>query len=244
MKPLFVLPLLLACAIAGARDEAAAEWDSLNLRLESLGTWGTRHYTYSLRKPGGEGFETLGTISLATRVTGDSLVLHDVYELKMRGAKLRLELTQTCRRDCFLTPVRIESRGEGDDEFGNFVATVADGMATIRPQDRGDRTKRIPPGTITDAAMMRLVTLVPRTPGKTYSYGHSLETSELNLKENYRLTVLEPESIVIAGRAVKCAKFRLAGGGIRPVFYWVGEDGVLQRLMLDDRKIIELKVEA
>jgi len=32
----------------------------------------------------------------------------------------------------------------------------------------------------------------------------------------------------------------LTGGGIRPAYYWVSKEGVLQRLMMDDRKIVEL----
>ena len=90
------------------------------------------------------------------------------------------------------------------------------------------------------AAMMRLVTLVSRTPGKAYSYKYSLESEEMNLKEKYRLEVLPPETITSGERQVQCSKFKLTGGGIHPVYYWVTQDGVLQRVMMDDRKVMEL----
>jgi len=113
--------------------------------------------------------------------------------------------------------------------------TLSSGQSSGRQSVR-----EIPEGTIAMAAMMRLVTLASRTPGKTYSYKHSLESEEMNLKQKYRLEVLPPETITSGERQVQCSNFKLSGGGIHPVYYWVTKDGVLQRLMMDDQKIMEL----
>lgn len=240
---LIILHMVLLSASLPAQeiDTPDKEWGSLEITLSALNTWGTRQYTYSAREPGGKATRIIGTTTMSTEVTEDAVILRDSFQITYKGEKLSLEMVHTCRKDNFLSPTRIESKGEGSDEVASFVATVADGKATVRFQDGRDATREIPDGTITMAAMMRLVTLVPRTPGKSYCYEYSLESEELNLKEKYRLIVLPPETITIGERQVECSKFELTGGGISPVYYWVTTDGVLQRLVMDDRKVVELK---
>jgi hypothetical protein len=242
-KVLVVLQMGLLCTSLQAQEIAPPdeEWSSLKIKLSALKTWGTKQYTYSAREPGGKVAKIIGTIALSTEVTEDAVLLRDSFQITYRGENLSLEMAHTCRKDNFLSPTRIESKGEGSDEVATFVATVTKGKATVHSQDGGNTTREIPEGTITTAAMMRLVTLVPRTPGKTYSYEHSLESEELNLKKKYRLSVLQPEAITIGDSQVECSKFKLTGGGISPAYYWVTKNGVLQRLMMDDRKVIELK---
>ena len=238
-----VLLLTLVSAIGQAEDTAsqAADWASQNLTLSALKTWGTKHYTYTAREPGGKATDILGTVSLSTELTDDAVILKDKYQMTFRGEKVSLEIIHTCVKDNVLSPTRIASKGEGSDEVATFIATVAKGKAMVRTQDGRQSVRDLPDGTITMAAMMRLVTLVSRTPGKIYTYKHSVESEEMNLKENYRLEVLPSETITSSDRQVECSKFKLTGGGIHPVYYWVTKDGVLQRLMMDDRKVMELE---
>lgn len=169
------------------------------------------------------------------------MVLRDRFDITYRGQRMTLETVHACRQDNFLSPTRIESKGEGSDEVRTFVAMVDNGKAVVHSANRPDTVQEIPAGTITAAGMMRLVTLVPRTVGTTFPFGYWLESEELNLKKNYRLTVLPSETIACGGRQVKCSKFQLTGGGISPVFYWVTEDGMLQRMLMDGRKVMELE---
>ncbi|MFA7159457.1 MAG: hypothetical protein WC299_09155 [Kiritimatiellia bacterium] len=224
----------------GAKTGPIEEWSSLNLTLASLQTWGTKEYSFSSRSPGRETIETHGTVTLTTEVTPDTVILQDSYQMTDRGQKMSLKMIHACRRDNFLSPNRIESIGEGNDEFTSFVATVADGTMTVSSKGLLNSVSEFPGGVITMSAMMRLVTLASRTPGTTISFEYWLESGELNLKKNYRLFTLQPETITCGGRQVKCSKFRLTGGGINPVYYWVTEDGVLQRILIDDRKVLEL----
>ncbi|MEK6249826.1 MAG: hypothetical protein N2C12_16700, partial [Planctomycetales bacterium] len=163
-------------------DEA---WSSLNIPLPALKTWGTKHYAFSSREPDGKAATINGTIALSTEVNKNAVLLRDSFQLAYGGKKLSLEITHTCQKDNFLSPTRIESKGKGSDEVATFVAVVAKGLATIRSQDGHTSTREVPKGTITMAAMMRLVTLVPRTPGKFYSYKYSLESEEMHLKKKY-----------------------------------------------------------
>ncbi|MFC1461390.1 hypothetical protein ACFLQR_02590 [Verrucomicrobiota bacterium] len=238
-KLVLVLQMVMVCALAQAQEGPGTEWSSLKLTLTSLKNWGTKHYSYSAAEPGGKVTNIIGTITVSTELTEDAIVLRDSFQMTYRGERLSLEMVHTCRKDNFLSPTRIDSKGEGSDEVATFVATITKGKATVRSQDGRKTTRDIPDGAITMAAMMRLVTLVPRTPGNTYSYKYSLESEELNLKENYRLIVLHPETITSGNQQVKCSKFQLTGGGIHPAYYWVTEDGVLQRVLIDDRKVME-----
>ncbi|MCX6868663.1 MAG: hypothetical protein NTV46_21160 [Verrucomicrobia bacterium] len=45
--------------------------------LSALKTWGTKHYTYSAREPGGKATNILGTVSLSTELTDDAVILKD-----------------------------------------------------------------------------------------------------------------------------------------------------------------------
>ena len=247
LKTLIILAhLALLTSALQAEDTTSpeTEWGSQNLELDSLKTWGTRHYSFSAREPGRKSASLSGSMTLATEVTPHALILRDNFQITYKGEKLSLKMVYTCKKDNFLSPKRIESKGEGSDEFGTFEATITSGTATIISEHMRKKSRKIPHGTITTAAMLRLVTLVPRTPGLAFSYQYSLEAEELNLKEKYRLLVLQPETITSGNQQVKCSKFKLTGGGIHPVYYWVTEDSVLQRVLIDDRKVMELTEKA
>ncbi len=230
-----VLQIALLAASVNAQNTATPDtpWSSLEITLPSRQLSGTNQYNYSGIEPGGKTANITGTVTLATEVTPDAVILRDRHQITFQGKKLSLEIVHTCRKDRFLSPTRVESKGEGDDELGSFVATVADGKAIVRKDNGQETTLELPEGTITMAALMRLVTLVPRTPGSAFSYKYSLESGELNLKKDYRLIVLQPETITCAGRPVKCSKYQLSGGGIRPVYYWVNEKSLPTRIASD-----------
>ena len=148
-------------------------------------------------------------------------------------------MTQVCRKDQYLSPLKIECEGKGNDEMPTFKATIKDGQAEISGPGRG--LKKIPEGTVTSAAFMRIVTQLPRVDGATYRYAFALEASEMNLKKDYVAKVIGKETIFCDGEPVKCWKISQNGGGIRKQFFWVTEDGILQRVLQDGRKQIDLQ---
>ena len=243
---LLLVSSTLLCTISQAEDQGgkATDWGSLEINLSDLKAWGNKDYTYSLRERGSEAYNIIGTVTLSTELTKDTVLLKDRYQMSYKGETHSMEISQSCRKNNFLFPRFIESKGDEIDEGGSFVATVSDdGMATIRAQNGRESVLELPDGTITLTAMLRLVTLLPTTPGRTYSYAYSLESGEMNLKKKYALTALQPETITVSNTQIACSKFELTGGGsISPVYYWVSRDGVLQRMMMDDRKVMELKV--
>ena len=199
--------------------------------------WGTQRYKFTLIK--NEEKTELGSVTLRSKLSGDQVLLTDEYLLSIGGKPMSLNMTQVCRKDQYLSPVKIECKGKGSDEMPTFKATIKDGQAEISGPGRG--LKKIPEGTVTSAAFMRIVTQLPRVDGATYRYAFALEASEMNLKKDYIAKVIGKETIFCDGEPVKCWKISQNGGGIREQLFWVTENGILQRVLQDGRKQIDLQ---
>ena len=199
--------------------------------------WGTQRYKFTLIK--NEEKIELGSVTLRNKLSGDQVILTDEYLLSIEGKPMSMNMTQVCRKDQCLSPLKIECEGKGNDEMPTFKATIKDGQAEISGPGRG--LKKIPEGTVTSAAFMRIVTQLPRVDGATYRYAFALEASEMNLKKDYVAKVIGKETIFCDGEPVKCWKISQNGGGIREQLFWVTENGILQRVLQDGRKQIDLQ---
>jgi hypothetical protein len=198
--------------------------------------WGTQRYKFTLFK--NEEKIEMGSVTFSNKLTTDRVILTDEYLVKYKGKSMSLNMTQVCRMDQYLSPVKIETKGKGSDEFETFKATIKDGQAKIEGQRNG--MMEIPKGTVTSSAFMRIVTQLPRFKGATYRYDFALEASEMNLKKEYLVKVIGKETIDSNG-PVKCWKISQNGGGIGEQLYWVTDDGILQRILMDGRKQIDLQ---
>ncbi len=198
--------------------------------------WGTQRYKFTLIK--NEEKIELGSVTLRNKLAKDRVILTDEFLLRIEGKPISLNMTQVCLKDQYLSPVKIECKGKGSDEFETFKATIKDGQAKIEGQRNG--MMEIPKGTVTSSAFMRIVTQLPRVEGATYRYDFALEASEMNLKKEYLLKVIGKE-IIDSNGPVKCWKISKNGGGIREQLFWVTEEGILQRILMDGRKQIDLQ---
>jgi len=203
--------------------------------------WGTQRYKFTLIKK--EEKIEMGSVTLSNKLTGDRVILTDEFLLSIEGKPMSLKMTQVCLRDQYLSPVKIECEGKGNDEMPTFKATIQDGKAKIERKlpFKISNSKKIPAGTVTSAAFMRIVTQLRRVDGATYRYAFALEASEMNLKKDYIAKVIGKETIFCDGEPVKCWKISQNGGGIREQLFWVTEDGILQRVLQDGRKQIDLQ---
>ena len=208
---------------------------------EGAMNWGTQRYKFTLIK-NKEKIE-LGSVTLRNKLIGDRVILTDEFLLSIEGKPMSLNMTQVCLKDQYLSPVKIECKGKGSDEMPTFKAIIQDGEAKIERKlpFKISNSKQIPEGTVTSAAFMRIVTQLPRVDGATYRYAFALEASEMNLKKDYVAKVIGKETIFCDGEAVKCWKISQNGGGIREQLFWVTEDGILQRVLQDGRKQIDLQ---
>ena len=208
---------------------------------EGAMNWGTQRYKFTLIK--NEEKTELGSVTLRNKLIGDRVILTDEFLLSIEGKPMSLNMTQVCLKDQYLSPVKIECKGKGSDEMPTFKAIIQDGEAKIERKlpFKISNSKQIPEGTVTSAAFMRIVTQLPRVDGATYRYAFALEASEMNLKKDYVAKVIGKETIFCDGEAVKCWKISQNGGGIREQLFWVTEDGILQRVLQDGRKQIDLQ---
>ncbi len=206
---------------------------------DALSKWGTKKYKFTRVSPQGQKVET-GTVILETKLGPKGITLADKFLIEVEGKKVSMDMTQICRRDQYLSPLHIVCKGEGDDEFKTFQATFKDGKAHVRGER--DQVMKIPEGTVTFFAFFRIVTQLPRREGAAYAFNHSLEAHELNLKEGYRIRVIGKETIICDGVSVKCWKISQEGGDVREILYWITDEGVLQRVLFDARKQMDLQI--
>lgn len=222
-----------------AQDAIPKSLGSMQLDLDTLRKWETRIYTYRAKSPGQNVQKHFGTFTLSTDVKSGQIVLVDQLELTYRGEKLSLNLKHECKQDSYLSPVLIESEGSGSDELGTFTLTVDGTDATVRRKGQM-QVIELPKGTVTSWAFMRLVTLLPRQKGSVVVFDHWMESEELNQKRKFQVESLGVDSIHLGDVDVSCTKFRLDGGGNHPAYYWVDESDVLQQVLADGRKLIQL----
>ena len=146
-----ILSCLVLLFTLPATAQEAKDLGKLDLDVSRLKSWGTKVYTYEASRPGGGEIVGSGRIILKTEVAADSVLLDDRMKLAYRGKEISLDLTHRCKKDHFLSPKRIESKGEGDDEAGTFVVTVDGTQAQVRFNGK-ERKMDLPQGVVTMSA--------------------------------------------------------------------------------------------
>jgi len=230
--------LFLPAPAIAQESPRAIKLSSLMLDLGRLES-GEQRYTYRAQSPASNEQAVKGTVVFAMEVKNDTVILRDTMELTVRGNRWSLDLVHHCRKNNYLSPAKIESTGQGDDEVATFVAVIEDGKATVRVGGQ-ERIIDIPADTVTFSAFVRLLPLLPREKGIRISFPHWLESSELNLKQDFVTECLGEEAITRGDQELPCTKYRLTSGQIMPTEAWVDSRGILQRLLIDRRKVIDL----
>ena len=152
---------------------------------------------------------------------------------------MSLNMKLVCLQDQYLSPVKIECEGKGDG-MPTLKAIIKDGEAKVSGE--WNKTMKILKGTVTSAAFYRIVTQLPRVQRATYRYDFALEAGEMHLKRDYIAKVTSKETIIIDGAKVECWKISQNGGAIREQLFWVSEDGILLRVLMDGRKQWDLQM--
>lgn len=166
---------------------------------------------------------------------------HD-FVANWRGDTITLSMQTFCKNDPYFTPVEIISEGHGDDEFKSFIATIdprvpygcSDGKLSTTI-DGTEFEMPIPEHTVTDFVLFEIVPRLPWKEGTVFEF-HSLEASELNLKEDQTISYLGEKPVNITGRNVKLHKFEHRAQERVVARYWVNEKHELVRILIDDRK--------
>ena len=218
-------------------DTQPNKLEELKLDTKPLAQWGTRLYSYQVKRGGN--IQTLGTVSLTTKVLKDKIVFKDNWNLLWHGKTIKFGLEMQCHPDSLLRPETISSKGEGD-EVASYSVTISNGKATVNMKGK-DRTIDFPADTLTDAAMFRIFTLLPRKKGFVAKVGHIMEVSELNLKKDGTIVYYGPETIQLNAKEVTLHKYIYKQGSRDVEEAWVDDKGRLRRIRIDGRKILTEK---
>jgi hypothetical protein len=168
-----------------------------------------------------------------TQVKDDEILMRQYWiepSLKRGGAVI----TYHCRKDALLSLARMEVQRDAK----TYAVDVTDGEFDLEFMGK-TRSGKFPANTVTDAALMRLVTLLPREPGKSYAFGHRTATPEINVLsgENAIIHCHGPETYEQGDVAHACTKFSCG-----EILLWVRDrDSRLMRYEVPGWKILLLR---
>jgi hypothetical protein len=142
----------------------------LNIDFSSLPA---QPQTYAVRMQGksfdrGRPFPFDSTLTLQTNRAGSNVVLNDTLEFVGRTFSFNF----VCEPEATLTPA------QGSIRMDHAARTISadlvhdDASDTLNVTTQNGRTSAIdfPDDTVTEAALFRIVTCLPRTPGRTYAF--------------------------------------------------------------------------
>jgi len=183
-----------------------------------------------------------GYFHMARKSSGDKgapVLLVNEFVIQARGRRMSLKMETFCKDDAFLTPVRIVSKGEGDDELLSFDAAIDWGAGDgglLSTEARGRKVElRLPEGTVTDFALFEVVRGLAFDKAAALEF-HSLEASELNLKREHKIAYLGEQEVALGEGKKRLHAFEHTGRGIRPAHFWLDASRRLVRVVIDGRK--------
>jgi hypothetical protein len=174
----------------------------------------------------------VATQTFSTEVKNDEVIMRQYWlepTLKRGGALV----TYHCHKDSLLSLARMQVQRDAK----TYLVDVTQGEFNLEFLTK-TRGGKYPADTVTDASLMRLVTLLPHTPGKQYSIGHRTATPEINVISGAASTIqcIGPDDLEIQKTRHECTKF-ICG----ETMLWVRtSDKMLVRLEVPGWKILEL----
>jgi pectate lyase len=191
--------------------------------------WGERWY--SMRHRGVK----VGWLRLKVEEKDGMIVMSDELYYTNNGQEARTLHTITSRMDEYLSPVSLSLEVIRPDKPWTIQADVRGGVLILRSKNpaSGEREGgRLKPDFTTEFAVMRLVTLIP----KTKRYGISLlEMWEKPAIQEAILKFDREEPLDFEGRKVKAARFTLSNPNSADRTYWVDETGRLIKMRVYGR---------
>lgn len=171
-----------------------------------------------------------GALSVRTLSRGAQRVLHDAWS--RRSPRQSIEMRTIYDDGRLLSPRRIEALVSRAGTTALAVLQVGeadDAMLSVfsAPAASPTRVMRYPQGTITFAALLRLVPTLPSEPGRRWTVDHVGEALQLTVTSGsadapITLSCEGPDAVALADGAVACTRYTLDFAGRRPpVGLWV-----------------------
>jgi DNA polymerase III gamma/tau subunit len=213
---------------AGFKKRAAAVADRLETRgsvMTLAAAWGDRWYAIYINA-----LKT-GWVHLKAEEKEGKIVFTD--ELLLQPSKdqsISIKTAMTCERDEYLSPVRISMDANTPEDSGAYEGKVKEGRLILT--SKGEKqAQKLKENTVVDFALLRLVTILPRTEAYPISL---LELVKPKVKESAVVRFDREEAIEYGGAKVKARRFIVSDGEDEDRFYWVGAAGQLYKLQAKD----------
>lgn len=202
--------------------------DRLETRRAAAGlakAWGERWYAVFVK-----GLK-IGWVHMRVEEKEGGLRLADELYLKENKDKeLSISVTQEAQPNEFLTPKAIWIEAKGTEESHSIQGKVKEDRLVLSVGDQKQAVK-LKPSAITDFGVMRLVTILPRTPEYEVSV---VETVKVKIVESAVLRFEKDESIELGSRRLKTRRFVLSDGEGEDKTYWVDTENRLVRMQVKD----------
>ena len=205
------------------KDVAGTILERLAMRKAAAGVvdlWGERWYAVY------QGALKIGWAHLKTEAEGDHVRLTDELTLKTPDNDLTAKLSILCRKNEFLSPLELTVDLDSAENTVSYSATVKEGRVVVRSGGAVNAVK-VSPSFSVDFAVLRLVTLAPRTEGYDLQI---LQTLSQKRPVDATLAFDREESIEHEGRKVKTRRYIISDGEQEDRFYWVDAKGRLLKL--------------
>lgn len=209
---------------ADFKKRAGTVADRLETRGAAAGlaaAWGDRWYAIYIDSL------KAGWVHLKAEEKDGKIVLTDELFLQpSKDQSFSIKTSVTCEPDEYLSPVRIAMDANLPENSGSIEGKVKEGRLIVT-KDGERKAHKLKGNTVVDFALMRLVTILPRTEGYPIAL---LELIKPKLKESATVKFDKEETIEIGGSKVKARRFIVSDGEDDDKFYWVGAAGQLYKL--------------
>jgi hypothetical protein len=229
--PSALVPLREAAAQstdAEFRKRAGEIADRLETRRAAAGlakAWGDRWFAVFVK-----GLK-IGWVHMETQEKEGSLrAVDELYLKENKDKELSIWATLRAQANEYLSPLEITVEAKGTEANHSIQGKVKENRLVLTVGDQKQAVK-LRPNAITDLGVMRLVTILPRTPEYELSV---IETIKIKLVESATLRFDKDESIEWGGRKVKTRRFVLSDGEGEDKVYWVDSENRLLRMQVKD----------
>lgn len=191
--------------------------------------WGDRWYSVFINEL------HVGWAHLKAEEKEGRIVLSDeirIQQTKETAYEVRASIT--CEKDEYLTPVSLTLDVVSPEHTGTATGRVKEGRLVVQAngQVKAHKLRR---NTMVDFAVLRLMTLLPRTEGYDVEV---LPLVKPKPPEESTIKADRDDSIEHEGRQVKCRRFMLSNADGEDKFYWLDAENRLLRIQVKDAEIV------
>jgi len=232
-----VIVCLIALVAAGCSQKTKdSPLAGLNIDFDALTRMGTLTYNVGLgADPKGNSPSQNFLLEISVGLLPDAVALHDTLIV----GESRTRAVMICEKNAFLylktSTLTTQVKGSGQK---TETVMVKDGKAVIQSAEGVSLSLDYPPGTVSQSALFRLVTQLPREKGQRFvfsSYFDPLGT-QVELARPDTPFALEYKGLQMAdvgGQLKELNHFALVGVR-RPMQFFVDDRSILQRMSTDE----------